>query len=203
MPTKYNIKKECEMSLLEKYKSGTDFGRIGEGTFPARIIQVFDLGKQEGEWEGKPTSTNKLWITFELPTETIEVKGEEKPRWLSSEFTRSTNEKSKLFKIINACGGEKLNEWSDLLDKEVLIEVGSTRNQKDKWLNAMAVPKGMSVEALSKKPVFLDIQEMDFDIFNTLPKFLQDKFTDSVDWNYEESDKFPSSGGMPDDTPPF
>jgi len=190
------------MKLIDKYK-GSGVEPIGEGTFPARISQVLDLGRQKNEYEGRETNKPTLWITFELPTETINVDGVDKPRWLSSEFTKSTNDKAKLFKVVKAVDDNELKEFSDLLGKGLLVVIGTTKGGKDKFAGATALPKGMAVAQLANKPVYFDIENPDFDIFNKLPKFLQDKITGSSDWKFEETVGIPSHGGQPDDEPPF
>ena len=70
-----------------------DYGRIGECTVPARVAQIIGLGVHEninfvtGEVmkndNGEPQPpTNKVLITYELPTKTIDVDGEQKPLWI-------------------------------------------------------------------------------------------------------------------------
>jgi len=162
------------MSLLEKYKGGSVQSRIGEGTFPARIVQIIDLGTQEDEWKGEVKHINKLWITFELPTETMVIDGEERPRWLGSEFTKSTNEKARLTKVINATDKDA-SSFADLLDKPLLVEVGTTSGGKDKWIGASALPRGMKVEEAANPISYFDMDAPDDEVLNSLPDFLQEK----------------------------
>ena len=179
------------MTLLDKFKGGGASSRIGEGTFPARIVQIIDVGTQTDEWKGEKKHINKLWITFELPTETIVVDGEEKPRWLGSEFTKSTNEKARLTKVINACNKEA-STFNDLLGKPLLVEVGTTSGGKDKWVGASQVPRGMGVAEAENKLVYFDIENPDTDILNSLPDFLVDKIKAAPEFKFEEvgDDKF-------------
>jgi len=170
------------MSLVEDFKGGGGFGRIGEGTFPARIVQVIDLGLQENEYKGETSIKEMLWVTFELPTEQIVVDGAEKPRWLSSQFTKSTNEKSNLYRVVMAAHPEA-DTWKDLLGKPLLIEVGTTSGGKDKWTGATPLPKGMGVAELSNPPRYFDIEKPDLDLLNSLPDFLRDMITGSESFN--------------------
>ena len=169
------------MSLLEKYKGSGTQSRIGEGTFPARIVQIIDLGTQEDEWKGEVKHINKLWITFELPTETMVIDGEEKPRWLGSEFTKSTNEKARLTKVINAADKEA-SSFEDLLDKPLLVEVGTTSGGKDKWIGASALPRGMAVAEAANPIRYFDMDAPNEDVLNALPDFLQEKIRSAPEY---------------------
>ena len=51
------------MALVDDYKV-SDIARIGEGSYKARIAQVFDLGMQDGKCGTK----DKLGLTCEVPT---------------------------------------------------------------------------------------------------------------------------------------
>ena len=170
------------MALVDDFK-GSDIARIGEGSYPARIAQMLDLGKQEDEYKGETSVRDKLWITFELPTETITIDGKEKPRWLSREFTKSFNERSLLTKVLNAAFDAdeipNVQSFKEFLGREMLIEVGTTSGGKDKWIGAMKLPKGMSVAPLQNKGVYFDMDCPDMELLNSLPDFLQDKITSS------------------------
>jgi len=173
------------MALVDKFKgSSKDFGRIGEGTFPARIVQVIDLGRQNTEYKGEKSVKDRLFLTFELPTETIEIDGKTKPRWLSGEFTKSTNEKAKFYKILMAAYPDA-EDFKDLLGKPLLVEVGTTSGGKDKFMSAMPLPKGMSVAELQNEAKYFDIHNPDKDVFDSFPDFLKTKISESLDWNLD------------------
>ena len=176
------------MSIMDKYKTagGGDNGRIGDGTFPARIVQILDLGKQEDEWKGEVKVRDKLWITFEFPTETITYDDKEgktitRPRWLSGEFTKSTGDKAKLTPIIKATNPEAAS-FEDLLGCALLVEVGTTSGGKDKYASAMALPKGMTVAELDNETKYFDMNNPDSEVFDSLPDFLKEKIQSSPDF---------------------
>jgi hypothetical protein len=175
------------MSLMDKYKSagGGDKGRIGEGTFPARIVQILDLGKQEDEWKGETFIRDKLWLTFEFPTETITYTKDNvevtRPRWLSGEFTKSTGDKAKLTPIVKATNPDAAS-FEDLLNCALLVEVGTTSGGKDKYASAMALPKGMVVAPLDNETKYFDMAEPDMLVYESLPDFLKEKMKESPDF---------------------
>jgi len=166
------------MGIVNDFK-GANIQRIGEGTYPARIAQVLDLGMQRDEYKGEVKTAQKLWITFELPTERIDVNGESKPRWISREVTKSTGDKAILMKVLKAIfSQEELDEvesFKEMLGKPLLIEVGTTSGGKDKVIGFTKVMKGMSISGLESNPAYLDCENIDNDVYDSLPDFLKEK----------------------------
>jgi len=187
------------------------YPELEPATYPARIVQVIDMGKQyktnykngnqlyrdsDGneteEDTGNPIVQPKAWITFELPTETIEIEGEDRPRWASKEFVISTHEKSALTKVIKACGNVKA--LRELLGKPCMISTDMTSGGKSKIKDVTSLMKGLSVPELSKEPVLFDLDNPDVDVFNSLPQFLKTKITESVDFGKSKLKKLLDSG---------
>jgi len=187
------------MNFAEKPKSkGKDFGRVEDGAYPVRVVQLLDFGNQyatdykTGEIkkydDGNEIIQHKIWINFEFPTETIEIDGENKPRWLGKEFTLSSHEKSALFSLLKAADpkGAATNNGRNpvgLLGLPVMVTVGSTSGGKAKIASVSAVPKGMQVEALQNKEVFFDLDSDDVDTFETLPDWMKKRITEGVDFD--------------------
>lgn len=169
------------MGIMEKYK-GSSNERIGEGTYPVRICQIIDLGLQEDEWKGETKIVEKIWITFEFPTEfiTYEKDGEmvTKPRRLSGEFTKSTGEKARLTPVIKSTD-PKAESFKDLLGLPLLVQVGTTSGGKDKYIGASPLPKGMTVAPLQNEVKYFDLEHPDDSVFNGLPEFLKEKIISS------------------------
>lgn len=179
------------LSLNQKpVSTGKKFERIGEGTYPGRLVQVIDFGlQQETDWQtqevklddnGNEVWKPKVWLTFELPDETIEIDGEDKPRWISKEYNLSFHEKSALTAVVNAMstGGEKT--LADFLGKAALIQVGSTRTNNDKIVGVTKVIKGMTVGELQNDPVSFDFSDPDRKVYDGLPNFMKEKIQDGA-----------------------
>jgi len=187
------------MNFAEKPKSkGKDFGRVEDGAYPVRVVQLLDFGNQyatdykTGEIkkydDGNEIIQHKIWINFEFPTETIEIDGENKPRWLGKEFTLSSHEKSALFSLLKAADpkGVATNNGRNpvgLLGLPVMVTVGSTSGGKAKIASVSAVPKGMQVEALQNKEVFFDLDSDDVETFETLPDWMKKRIQEGVDFD--------------------
>ena len=166
-----------------------DYGRVEDGTYGARIVQLIMLGSQiQTDWQsgemkedddGNVIYKEEIWITFEFPTERIvytddEAVEHDRPRWQSKTYTLSMHEKANFRKMLDAIApdGEGL---ADLVGQPGTITVGSTSGGKAKITSAVAPMKGMTVADLENDPVIYDLDEPDEEIFDGLPDFLQEK----------------------------
>lgn len=179
------------LSLNQSNANKKPVERIGEGTYPARLVQVLDLGKQvETDWQtgevktwddGNTMLKPKVWLTFELPDETIDVDGEAKPRWISKEYNVSFHEKSALTQVVSALNDGKAKTLADLIGQPALVEIGTTRTGKDKLTSVSKVVKGMTVGELQNDPKFFDFDNPNRDIYDNLPNFLQEKIKEGAE----------------------
>jgi hypothetical protein len=160
--------------------------RIAEGTYPARLVQIISLGVHETEWQGQTKTAPKVMLTFELPTETININGEDQPRWISREFNLSLHEKSSLTPVVKALDPKgECQDLTDLLGKPCMVQVGSTASNNAKITNIVAPMKGMPVAPIynEAKMVAFDFDEPDLELFATFPQFMQDKIKEAVNYN--------------------
>lgn len=186
------------LNFNETKKAKKDFGRIEEGSYPARIVQLVDFGNQyatdykTGEVkkydDGNDVIQHKIFINFEFPTETIEIDGETKPRWTGKEFTLSSHEKSALYSLLKAADpkGTATNNGRNaagLLGLPVMVTVGSTSGGKAKITTISGVPKGMQVDALANPEQFFDLDSDDIESFEKLPEWMQKRITEGVDFD--------------------
>lgn len=200
------------MSLtnLAAEKSTKKFERIEDGTYAARIAQIIDLGVQEDEYEGEKKVAHKVFIQFEMPTETITIDGIEKPRWIGKEFPVSVHEKSSMYKLMQAADPDgkltaKGRNLKGLLGLPLMLTVGSTAKGNAKVGGVARLMKGMAVADLSQKPVFFDLDGSDKEQFDKFPNWIKLKIQSGI--GYEDT-PFASGGGdsgtledMEDDNP--
>ena len=166
-----------------------EYGRVEDGTYPARIVQLIMLGSQvQTDWqtgeakedkEGNVIYKEEVWVTFEFPTERVQYtndEGEEvdRPRWQSKNYVLSMNEKANFFKMLNAVNPEA-ETLHDLLGKAGTVTVGSTSSGKAKITGVNSPMKGMPVPELENDAVVYDLDEPDQEVFDSLPDFLQEK----------------------------
>ncbi len=179
--------------------------RIPEGTYPARISIIADLGTQmEVPYQKtEAVEQKRIAICFEFPTETIEIDGEQQPRWLTKEYTKSFGEKANLMKLVKALkpDAKTLNELSGIA---CAVSVGSTATGNAKVTTVSDVMKGIEVAPLSKPGVVFDFENPDLDHFNSIPEFLQNKVKAAVNYNGFAGDTpLVGNEGQPDDDNPF
>lgn len=164
-----------------------NLGRIDEGTFPARIVQIIDLGIQEDEYLGERKVGHKVFINFEFPTELVTVGDEDKPRWLGKEYTVSLHEKATLTKLVASADPEgkatsKGRNMKGLLGLPLMVSIGSTEKGKPKISNVARLMKGLTVGELVNKSIFFDMDDGDVEQFNKLPQWMQDKIKGGLDF---------------------
>jgi len=177
------------MSLVLSEMKGNDFGRIEEGTYPARIAQVVDFGVQpQTDYQtGEPTkSKERLMITWEFPTERIELENDEGtqslPRWLGKEFTISPSEMSNLMKLVSSLA-PRASSLDELLNMPCSVQVGSTSGGKAKVVNVAPIMKGMEVAELENDSTYFDFSHPNEDLFKVLPLWQRNKIKDAENYN--------------------
>jgi len=198
---------------LNMQQTKQDNGRIPDGSFPARIVQIIDLGEQHNtawingqsvpqyyveagdgtavkgddgfakktsEVTGMPVIQPQVQVTYEFPTETINIKGEDLPRWQSKDYTVTS--KGALFKLVQALkpGAESI---SAVLGEACLVQIGSTSGGKAKVVSVGPMVAGMDVAQPSKAPVVFDFDEPDQDIFSSLHDWVQEKIKSATNFS--------------------
>ena len=186
------------MSLTLSYtESESNFKPIEAGNHIARCVQIIDLGtQQETAFESTEINFNhKIRITWELPNELIEWEDKEtkeqktRPQLISQEFKASLHEKAKLRKTLASWRGrdftdEELGGFdiTKLLDVPCMINVIHTDKDGKKYANISAITplgKGMQCPTRLSDLIHFEIENFDQNIFDSLPKFLQEKIDKS------------------------
>ena len=188
------------LDLQKMHTARANIERIPEGTYMSRFSAVIDLGVQpQTDWKtGEATDSKpRVLLTWELPTETIEINHEDGsvehlPRLISKEYTSSNYDQSNLMKLIKVMKAG-LGNLSELLDVECMVSVGSTVTGNAKVVNCVPVPSGMEVDELSKPAVSFDFDSPDQDVFLSLPNWIRNKILDAEnytgfadDWGVDE-----------------
>lgn len=168
----------------------TSIPRLPDGTYAARVASVVDFGVQEQtDWQTgekidpKPT----VMITFQVPSENIEVEDEETgetrviPRFIGKEYSLSTFERSGLMKMVNAIAPQ-IQSLDELLNRPAMISVGSTKTGNAKITSVMAAPKGMPVGELTIESTYFDSSFPDKALFDKLPQWQQERITSALNW---------------------
>jgi hypothetical protein len=163
---------------------GSAFTPLSEGVHTARLVQIIDLGIQREEYQGQVSERPKAMFTFEVPGETVTVKGEEKPKFISIELTVSLHEKAKMPAFIKALDSSAVLDenfnLTSLLGKGAQINIGRTAGGKAKILTAMSLAKGQIIQKTDTPLVVFDFDNQDMEVLSSLPEFLKKKIASAV-----------------------
>jgi len=174
---------------------------IDPGVYPARIVQIIDLGLQaqrpyQGKGKDKPPA-NEIMLTYELVDSfMVDKEGkelEDKPRWVSETlplYDVSKADKAKCtarYKALdpaNAFGGD----FSQAADIPVNVSLVHNQVQDKLYINVAAIaamrPKDAEKCPALKNPVKLfDLDAPDLDTFKALPDWIQEKIQKNLNYN--------------------
>lgn len=180
------------MSLKLKRKKRTTVPPLAGGTYLGICIGIIDVGEQYNQ--NFKNYADKLMLLFEISGETVNVDGEDKPRWLSREYTASLNEKAALYKHLVAWRSRDFTESEldtdgdgfnieSMLGKPCMLTVivkdgdNGTYNRIE---NIAALPKGVPAPTTEQELLAYDIDERDEAVFAKLPEWIQDKIKKST-----------------------
>lgn len=175
---------------LEKMHNRAKVERVEDGTYPARICSIIDLGIQEQtDWKtNEPTEPKpRILVTFELPGELIETEQsdgtvDQMPRLISKEYTQSNFERSNLMKLVSALK-PGLKTLTELIDIPCLVTIGSTVNGNAKVMTVVTAPKGMPVPELNKDPMFFDFEAPEEEKFLDMAPWIRIKVKSAINYN--------------------
>lgn len=170
------------------------------GVYPARVVQIIDLGLQPQSAQnkmkyGEKAPTNEISVTYELVDSfMIDEEGnelEDKPRWISEIFSIYSLEAdmAKSTKRYKALDPEEVFEgdFSKLLGTPCNVTI--VINKKgDKVYTNIGNVGGMRPRDAAKCPElvndsrFFDLDEPSLEIFNGLPKWIQEKIASNLEF---------------------
>ena len=170
---------------------------IDPGVYIAVCVGVVDLGEQYSE-KFKNYSYKGMYI-WELPGETIEIDGEQKPRQLSKEFTISASNKSNLRKFIETWNSRSYSD-EDFMEFDVFEQVGKpcqlnvVLNETKEYANVdnlMPIPKGFPAPTTTTEHIKWDMDAWDDAAFDKLPEWIQEKIKKSTQYQKEHAPETP------------
>jgi hypothetical protein len=175
-----------------KEEGGKDFTPAPVGNHLGRCIKLIDLGTQFGEYQGQPTSSRKVAISFELPNELM-AEGEfaGKPFIVTKIYTASLSEKANLRKdLVNWRGREftpeELSgfESKNILGKPCMVNVTHTDKGKAKVSGVSALPRGFECPPQVNRSVYFSLESKEFDgqVLETLSKFYREMIIQSPEY---------------------
>lgn len=166
---------------------------VEAGVYMAVCIGLIDLGEQYSE-KFKNYSYKVMYV-WELPGETIEIDGEQKPRQLSKEFTMSGSSKGNLRKFIESWNGKSYSD-EEFMEFDVFDQVGKAcqlnvvLNETKEYANVdnlMPIPKGFPAPTTNTEYIKWDMDAWDDDVFAKLPEWIQEKIKKSTQYQKDHA----------------
>lgn len=181
------------MSLIAKQKESARIPPLDGGTYMFVCVGVIDLGEQRDD--AYKDCNDKVRLIFEIPSETLEINGEQKPRWLSKKYTKTFGRKSYLRKDIEAWLGCQFTdeeaksgfELIQMLGKagQISVIVEDSKDgtkQYNKITSIIGIPKGMPTPETSSELLTYDIDAHDDTVWEKIPEWIRDEITKSTQW---------------------
>lgn len=179
------------MGLTVKETGGGSYTPIEAGTYIARCVGVIDLGIQHNDFNGK--DQEKVRIVWELPTERVDVDGEDKPRWMSKPYTASLHEKSTLRHDLDAWRGRPFTteelagfDLHNIVNAPCMLSIVHQDGKNGVYAKVGSISrvmKGIEVPPLENQPFTFDMDAPDAEeVLKALPQWMQDEVKNSVTW---------------------
>lgn len=177
-------------------KGGKSFPPMEAGTYPARLVQIIDLGVQPQEYKGEEKAPKvELMTTYEFLDEFLPDEdgnpNEEKPRWLSETFALnnldSDKAKSTLRYYALDPNEEHDGEWPELINTPAMVTVVEWKKGEKQGNNIASTSAMRSKDAAKAPPlvnppkIFL-MDNPDVEIFLSLPDWVQDKIKGGLEY---------------------
>jgi len=190
---------------------------IEAGTYPARVVQVLDLGLQPQrpyKGEEKPPA-HEIQLTYEFVDEfCLDEDGkemEDKPRWLSESmpFRSLESDLAKSTKRYHAIDpdGTFDGDFTLLVGATCMVTITCKPNQKGEDRNYVNSVSFMRPKEAAKCPelvnppkVFL-LDEPDLEVLGSLPKWLQEKIESNLEYAGSALDAAQNGGGAKKEEP--
>lgn len=192
--------------VKQNSKSNLKSPLLDPDNYPARLVQVIDLGLQNSYFD-QDKINHEVMLTYELTTEFCldedDNPVEDKPRWLSETINiidlpigMSVDEiyndqyrgKAKMVLRSRAFDpkGTLEFDFSEMVGKPCAVTVVQ-KKKKDKTLKneiggITAPMRGLQIAELINPPKVFVVDEPDMEIFGSLPEWLQDKIKGNLEF---------------------
>lgn len=192
---------------------GSQQDPIEIGNYPARLVQVIDMGLQpQRPYQGKEKPPiDMLKITYELTDEFMkDEKGaelEDKPRWQSEDFPLHAldSDRATSTKRYNVLDPEHVNDgdWGELLGASCMVTITQYTDKNGNVRNGVGGIAPMrdrdmkNQPELKNPPKIFTLDEPDMEIFGSFPEWLQDKIKANLEFKGSALDKALSGDTAP------
>lgn len=187
---------------------------IEVGSYPARVVQIIDLGMQPQSFEGQEKAPSReVLMGYELVDEFVkDDEGNDqtdKPRWLSERFPLKNLKIDKARSTLryraidpdNKCKGD----FSKLASLPCLLSVVQEK-KKDKEFNKISGVSSVRakdadrIPPLVNEPIVFLLDDPDIEVFNNFPDWIKETIVSNLEFKGSKLQSL-LSGGTPADEP--
>lgn len=218
--TKYDNKQPTSSKIKTEFKAGTQMGRIArivctglqhqtmwdEKTKSSKGLywkpkeeQVKGANNQTYVDTGNPVTNVIFKVTVEFPS--VRAKNEDGEdigsAWLSKDYNPRSKQLTALLEVTGGTDAEAL------LNMPVMCPIGFSSGGNAKIMSIAAAPEGVPVAELENGHNGFNIYEPDRNVWEKLPKFVQDECKNALDFKKTKLYDLLNSGPVPgvDDAP--
>jgi len=184
-----------------KGNGGTKQEPLAAGNYPARLVQVLDLGLQEQrpyQGQEKPPA-QEIMLTYEFVDEFMKDEDgneiEDKPRWLSETIPlhhlQADRAKSTMrYKALDptlAYGGDFTKVLDTPCNVTIVQNAGKGQHAGKVFTNIAGISSMRPRDAqkcpdLVNPPKVFDVDDPDMEVFESLPEWVQDKIKTNLEF---------------------
>lgn len=183
---------------------------IAPGTYPARIVQILDLGLQaQRPYKGEDKApAHEISLTYELVDEFMVGEDgnpiEDKPRWISETlpFYGLFADKAKSTQRYNALDpeGKHDGDFAQLIGTACNVTIVNNKSGDKIYDNVATISTMRQRDAdkcpdLVNAPKVFDLDAPDLEIFNALPEWLRDKIKGNLKFKGSALEQLLDGGG--------
>lgn len=192
-------------------KNRIEQDNIQPGVYPARLVQIIDLGLQsQRPYLGKEKPpAQEIMLTYELVDEFMkDENGEDvpnKPRWVSETlpFYGLAADKAKSTQRYNALdpNGDYDGDFTKAIESPCNVTIVNNAGKDGKVYDNVAVISAMRPRDAAQCPQLVnpskvfDCDNPDMEVFNKLPEWIQKKIKENLNYEGSALQKLAGSGG--------
>lgn len=199
------------MGFIAKDKGNGDFKRIPVGSHVARCYLLVDMGEQLSDGKFGQSVQHKIRLGWEVFGEdetgaplTVEIDGVQRQMTIGKTYTLSLNEKAGLRKDLTSWRGRDFSpeelegfDITNILNVYCMLNITTSEKDGKTYTNISAItPLPSALKNSKPQPdhevVTFNLDEPDWQVFETLPEWLSDTIKKSP--QYAELAAMPREG---------
>ena len=170
---------------------GTDIPKLALGAHPSVLVGIIDTGQQPGDvYKGKQKKPyRKIVFMFEMPGQTVEIGGVQKPRTYSVNCNYVKG--GKLEKIVSALDPQNVHQGdiTKLLGTPCLVNIVMKEDNTDVCFGSCTgLPVGFPPPQATLPLQLFELSNPDVEMFKTFPTWIREMILNGLDFRGSAAD---------------